>query len=234
MISGLVYFNEVMEAVKDATGIENISPYYERIKRWIFRAEYDIAPSAMIVRKKITYTNGDGNYDGTIITLPFDFQGEYSYGKLNSVEFKGDHLELIDPPGPTEVDLYYMGFLLDPEGNPFTSRNHFEAVVKFCELNLYRPKIFLGKGNMNVLKIMQYEYDNLVLASRGNDAFGTEEDFAELGRILRTSSGDLLLGEYCDAPVDPFATTDTGESGDADCGTLTVDMVAVYEAAKID
>ena len=232
MISGLVYFDEIVEAVKDATGIENIQPYYEKIKRFIIRAEYDIAPSALIVRKEITYTSGDGNYDGTSIKLPYDFQGEYSYAKLNTVEFKGDHLELINTPGPTEITLKYMGLLLDLNGNPVTSRNHLEAVIKFNELNLYRPKVFLGKGNMNMLRSMQMEYDNLVMASRGNDAFPTEADWDELGVILRSSYKDLLLqcigvptasGDPLQPPV---------ESGD--CGNLTVDMVAVYEAAKID
>ncbi len=231
MISGLVYFDEIIEGIKDESGIENLYPYYDKIRRWILRSEYDIAPSGLVVQKKRTYTIGDGYYDGTTLLLPYDFVGEYSYAKLNSVTFRGNHLELTDPPGSTDVDLFYMGLLLDQYGNPPTTRNHLEAVITFIMIRLYAPRVFLGKGNRNILNDYKRDYDNLVLASRGNDAFGTEEDFAELGRILRSSAKDLMT-ECVGVPVDPFSPAEDTDS--SDCGNLTVDMVAVYEAAKID
>jgi len=156
MISGIVYFDEIIEGVKDATGIENMNPFYEKIRRFVLRSEYDIAPSGLIVRKNRDYTIGDGYYDGNSIILPYDLMGEYSYEKLNTAYFRGNRLELIEQPGPETTNLVYMGLLLDSYGNPITTRNHYEAIIAFCTWKLYAPKVIgeisRGFGNFFCLK----------------------------------------------------------------------------------
>jgi len=232
MISGIVYFDEILEGIKAATGIENLSPYYEKLRTAVLDAEYDIAPGGSIVRKRKTYANGDGYYDGTYMTLPYDFRGEYSFDKLNTAYYRGNVLELHETPGPDEVILDYMGLLLDAKGDPVSTRNHKDAVIKAGVILLYAPRVFLGKGDKVLFAEYKREYNDLVMASRGNDAFGTEADWDELGVILQSNSGDYLIGN-CGLP---YAPKDTGiESGTppisgSDCGTLTVDMVAVFEA----
>ena len=67
-----------------------------------------------------------------------------------------------------------------------------------------------------MLKAMQIEYDNLVMASRGNDAFPTEEDWDQLGLILRSSYKDLLL-QCIGIPV-PITDPLKPPTGNSDCG----------------
>lgn len=52
MISGIVYFEEIVANVKDATPFENMRPLYEKLQRSILNAENDIGASGLIVRKK--------------------------------------------------------------------------------------------------------------------------------------------------------------------------------------
>ena len=77
MISGIVPFEEIVQSVKDETGIENIRPYYEKIRRFIFRAERDIGYGGSVALFKKTYlvegiTSIDPNF-GKYFKFPEDF-----------------------------------------------------------------------------------------------------------------------------------------------------------------
>ena len=231
MISGIVYFEEIVEGIKDETGITNLYPYYDKIRRFIVRAEQDISAGGLIIRKTKSYINGDGEYDGTFISLPKDMMGEYSYADMNTVYYRGDKLEFIDAPGPDEIDLSYMGTLFDQNGNPITTRNHYDAVVNFCVWKLYAPKMFLGVGNANIFRNYQMTYENLVMASRGNDAFPSESDWEDIGKTLSMSYFDAMTNNG----IEPIVA-DAGLSGNPvidPIGNLTVDMVAVWKANLI-
>jgi hypothetical protein len=183
MISGFVYFEEIVENIKDVTGIENLMPLYEKIRRFIFNAERDIGAGGVIVRKCKKYTLGDGNYDGCSIILPEDFIGEQSYHKINAGCLEGNIIRLYET-GAETVTFNYLGYLLDSNGNPFTTRNHLDAVVFYARLRLYSSKYFLGTGNRSTYKDFQIEYNDEVLSSRGEDAFPTEEEWGEIGATL--------------------------------------------------
>ena len=233
MISGIVYWEEIIANIKDETGISNLVPYYPTLRRAVINAENDIAASGLIIRKTKTYNIADSDYDGYTLILPTDFMGEYSEAEINNAIWKGDRIELKETPGPDMVDLEYMGLLLDQNGNPLTTRNHLEAVVKACVIKLYAPMMFLGKGNANHYYAMKREYDMLVMAARGNDAFPTESQWKEIGITLGMSKFDAVSDCGLVEIRDPLAPADGG--GDScEQGNLTVDMVALYFQAKND
>lgn len=238
MFSGLVYFEEVLEGVKENTGIVTLESRHNEISNLIFRAEKDIAAGGLIVRKQRTYTNGDGTYDGRYIKLPEDLVGEYSYSSLNTANFRGDKLELIEYPGPDSVDFSYMGWLLDTNGRPVTTHNHYEAVVAFITLSFYRQRMFQGVAgtSRNYYKDLFHEYNDLCLAARGNDAFPNEEQWAEIGQILRQPFSAVMTPcglTYVDDGLTSTAPIDGGGTP-GECGDLTIDMVAIYNTAKTD
>lgn len=183
MISGIVNFEEIVEGIKDATDIQNMNPLYDKIRRFIFSIEREIGAGGLIVRKKKEFTKGDGFYDGNYIILPSDFIGENSYAPLTSGVLNGNIFQLYEE-GPTEIDLRYMSFLLDNNGNPFTTRNHLVAVIAYATYRLYSSKMFHKTGNLNLYLIYKQEYDDAVLEARGEDAFPNEEQWDNIGRTL--------------------------------------------------
>ena len=183
MISRIVYFDEVVEGIKDATGIENAAPLHDKIRRFIFKAEEGLGAGGLIVRKKKTYIKGDGYYDGKTILMPADFVGEFSYGDLGLGNFVGDRLELYCD-GPQELDLRYMGFLLDDNNNPVTTGNHLDAVVAYAVYRMYSARIFLKTGNANIYKMFRQEWYDAVGEARGKDVFPTEEQWIGIGKTM--------------------------------------------------
>lgn len=228
MTSGIVYFNEIFANVKDRTDIPNLAAYKAKMRRSILNAENDIAAGGLIVRKEKIYTINTSEYDGTYVMLPDDVMGEYSDIPFYGVTYMQDRLKLDTVPGPDEVTLYYMGLLTDEFGDPITTRNHLEAVIQRVILDLFRPKVFLGIASKRTEQIMQQDYNVEVMAARGNDAFPSVTDFEEIGKVLQSPYGVTNIS--CGLLItDPFSTTTTTTT---DCGSLTVDMIAIYEASK--
>jgi hypothetical protein len=235
MISGLVFFEELVQSFKDETGIENAQNYYEKLARIIFDAEEDIGYHGTIVPKIKTYTKGSEGYDGSWLPVPYDFTGEYHYAAINTGRWMGNGIKLYED-GPDSVDLKYMGFMTDSYGQPVTTMNHKRAVVARMVWKMYARKVFMGQGDRQQLRYLKRDYEDLVMASRGHDAFPTEEELSIIGETLRTPTSQLIT-LTCGQVEDPYAdiliggsTTAPPGSGDADCGDLTVDMVAVFEA----
>lgn len=238
MLSGPVFFEEVVQEVKDLTGITNLRPQYGKIRRAIMKAEQDIGAGGFIIRKRKDYVNGDGGYDGTNIVLPEDFVWEYSHAKLSQGTINGKILTLNCPPGPDEISMYYMGWLLDDSGNPITTRNHLEAVVLGCIFRLYSSQYFLGNGNYNQYKEYQIQYNDMVMAARGNDAFPTEEEWIQIGRILNGGAFEAFTMDglrMCDCSAENVIvdgsspTIDTGGEG-----TYTCNLIEIFNSALID
>jgi len=203
MISGIVYFEEIVENIKDITGIEILANQFEKINRFIFNTERDIGAGGLIVRKKKAYTIGDGYYDGNNIIMPHDFVQEYSVGSLSAGVLNGNVLTL-NCKGPDEIDISYLGFLLDSNGNAITTRNHMEACVLYARHRLYSAKVFQKTGSQSLYREFKAEYNDEVLASRGNDAFPTEEQWKEIGATLNGSAFDaysncgiITVGDDC-------------------------------------
>lgn len=197
MISGLVPFEEIIEAVKDETGIANLRPYYEKLRRLLFRGEREIGYGGSVVLKKIIYRSPE-NFNGKYLTYPIDFielEGvgvdckplwQENYRKTSDgIRFKDRQTK--------DVVLLYWGIFCDISGNPVTTRNHQEAIISYIVWKLYSPKIFLGIGNMNANKNYQDEFIQALLEARGDDAFPTIEEWNDLGLLSYSDRRGLLM-----------------------------------------
>jgi len=237
MVSGIVYFEEIVENIKDITGYENMRPLYSKIRRFIFNAEQEIAAGGLIVRKKRKYTKGDGWYDGTNITMPEDFIGEYSYRDLSLGVINGNVMTL-HCDGPDEIELYYLGFLLDNNGNPFTTRNHLLAVCYYARQRMYSASVFMKQGNVNAYRLFTQEWEDECLAARGNDAFPSEKEWEEIGRTLNggmfealTNCGIRSIYNGCnDTTAEDGGVTPPDTGGDL----LPCNLVEIFNASLID
>lgn len=191
MRSGIVHFDQIVEEISDYTGIENLRPLYPRIRRFVFKVEQDIGPGSLMVVKKKNFTKNDGFYDGKRLILPQDFLSEWSHGALSNGSIFGNVFELYEN-GPDEIEFKYLGLLVDAQGNPFTTYNRLETVAKYAQYRLYGNRYFMGKGSQQQYLLYKQEYDNSVMEARGNDVFPTEEEFNELGTILRGGTFEAL------------------------------------------
>jgi len=208
MKSGIVFFEEIIENIKDATGIENMRPHYNRLRRFVFNVEQDIGTGGVVVLKKKQYTNGDGMYDRQTIILPPDFLYEWSYGALEDGILQGNQYRLF-ATGPEALDFYYLGMLLDQDGNPFTTRNHLEAVVAYTTYRFYSSRVFLKEGSANQLLMYKRMYEDEKLKARGHDAFPTEQEWMEIGKTRLGGTIEAMtnngLNKLCfNTELDPF------------------------------
>lgn len=241
MISGIVYFEEILENIKDITGIEILANKFEQINRFIFNAEKDIGAGGLIVRKKKQYEIGDGNYDGNNIIMPYDFVGESSYHSLSDGVINGNILTL-NCKGPNKIDVKYLGFLLDSNGNAFTTRNHLDACVYYARHRLYSAKVFQKTGSQSMYREFKQEYNDEVLAARGNDAFPTEEQWNEISYILNggafeayTNCGMASIGQTCNDNTAQDESGGSTLSGPTDSGDLIAcNLVSLFNSSLVD
>jgi len=205
MISGIVPFEEIILSVKDETGITNLVPYYERIKRMIFKAERLIGYGGSVIRKRIEYKEENGVFDGISFKLPEDFVefegisygNDENYFKPESFTANVNFVHLnLQQKEKSNIFLTYTGMICDGHGNPFTTRNHEEAIVAYIVWKLYGVKSFLdiGRGNKNYTYQLQLNWEDKRDASRGHDAFPNNwKDFEKIGNILKQSALDAYM-----------------------------------------
>jgi len=201
MISGIVPFEEIVQSVKDETGIENIRPLYEKIRRLMFRAEREIGYGGSVELKKKTYlVAGVDNSDCNFAKF-FKFPEEF-------IEFEGVGQDCCPVPEyryrPTaegirfkckqekDTVLLYWGINVDEQGYPMVTRNHEEAVIAFIVWKLYTSRMFLGLGAMNLQKDYEHSFTMALLEARGDDAFPTLEQWNALGELSYTDRRILL------------------------------------------
>ena len=201
MISGIVPFEEIVQSVKDETGIENMRPFYEKIKRLIFRAERDIGYGGTVELMKKTYviagiTNIDPNF-GKFFKFPQDLIELEGIGQdcrpvtENKYRPTAEGIRFREKQSKDTV-LLYWGLKTDDQGYPMVTRNHEEAVVAFIVWKLYTSRVFLGIGNMNAKKDYELTYNMECLAARGDDAFPTLEQWNALGQLSYTDRRTLI------------------------------------------
>jgi hypothetical protein len=200
MISGIVPFEEIVQSVKDETGLENLRPFYEKLRRLMFRGEREIGYGGSVELKKKTYivvgSTGDCNF-GKFFKFPEDFielEGvgvnccivpEFKYTPTaEGIRFKEKQTK--------DIVVLYWGIRTDEQGYPMVTRNHEEAVVAFIVWKLYSSKIFLGIGNMNANKNYEQSFINALLEARGDDAFPTLEQWNALGQLSYTDRRLLI------------------------------------------
>lgn len=219
MLSGPVSFEEIVQNVKDATGFENITPLLDKLRRFVFRAERQIGYGGAIVMKRMVVNRGQ-NFDGHFFTYPPDYIEMEGIGNCGG-KFCGSEYALR-PNGirmkklQEKVVMLYWGVVCDGYGNPVTTRNHEEAVVNFCVWNLYKMRRFVDRGNANTSMDYERQWVSSMLASRGDDAFPTLEQWNELTMLSVAERRHVLLFpiatfDYCDDNIqticDPATTS---------------------------
>lgn len=211
MISGVVPFYSIIESVKDETGIQNLRPYYDKIRRLIFRGERKIGYGGSVKLKKKSYDTSNGKY----FKYPEDFIEIEGIGSCceeipkNEIQLKEEGFCLRKKR--EKVVLLYWGLSVDEEGFPIVTRNHEEAIIAYIVWKLYSARVFLGLGNFNLKKDYEQAFNSEVGEARGNDAFPTIEEYAEASEInsmdrrllfkfnpLRYNFCDECLDDDCD------------------------------------
>lgn len=201
MISGIVPFEEIVQSVKDETGIENLRPFYEKIKRLIFRAEKDIGYGGSVELMKKTYliagiTNIDPNF-GKFLKFPQDLIELEGIGQdckaivENKYRPTAEGIRFCEKQTKDTV-LLYWGINTDDNGYPMVTRSHEDAVVAYIVWKLYTSRVFLGIGNMNAKQDYERAYTTECLAARGDDAFPTLEQWNALGQLSYTDRRTLI------------------------------------------
>ena len=203
MKTALVGFDRILEGVADETGITNLTPFHEKIRRFIFRCEQDIGVGGSVVLKRAIYTK-ENNTIQRYIKFPDDYVDFEGVGNCSGPFSERDcktypeGIRLCHSTLPEKAVLYYWGLYCDGSGNPVTTESRYDAVVSYILWKLYSPQVFLNrnKANANIRNMYKQEYESLCLAARGNDAFPTIEGFNQLSLIQDTERRFLVNTPY--------------------------------------
>lgn len=179
-------FYDIVEGVKQETGITNLVNKYNEIVKLIVRAERDINPfSGHFIKKTVKYTKGSTNFSGTAIKTPSDLveiikvydKHEYTRKPISS-KFSNtqSHILLCNNTVNPVAVLSYWAMQMNGEGYPFVPYTHFEAVVSFIVWKFYSQRAFQDAGAQNAKMIYQNNYENFAKAAKGSDFFPTDEN----------------------------------------------------------
>lgn len=198
MTNGIYSFNQIIEDVILETGMTNIRNRHSEIRKLVARAEREISPyTGFLVKKKMLYYVGNGNFDGTNIKKPSDFHSVDKVGCCHDGLCDGSYFEtnshiiICDKKQRTEILFSYWGLQSDGQGNPITSYNHADAVVAFCVWKLYTPKVFTGEGSLNVKLELEQQWENRCGEARGEDMFPDENSMNNIYRVNSWSSLEM-------------------------------------------
>lgn len=216
MYSKLIPFENIVDSVSDATGIQNLRNHYPKIRRFIHRSTKDIGFGGSLILKRILYQTSDG-------TIVEDSNGKQRFrlpSDLVRIEEVGMCQDGICPEDYNiqgnygflcrEVDsfhLIYYALLCDGSGNPAVSENHEEAVIAGILWRMYQPKVWNREGDRATYLDLGREYEDRCAEARGMDAFPTTaKEWAEIGQKLRMSYRDVLIYDsdeqcYCCLPL---------------------------------
>lgn len=203
MYSTLVPFENIVEAVKDQTGITNLRNLYPKLRRFIYRAQGEIGYGQSLILKRIAYCVSDG-------TILVDSEGNYKAKlpeDLIEIEAVGTCYEGLCPKDYKiqgnwlflckeiqEFSLVYYTFLCDGEGYPVIGQNHFEAVVSGIIFFLSQARYWNKEIGYTMYKELQNYYEDRIGEARGSDLMPTtKEEWAQIARQLHMSYRDILI-----------------------------------------
>lgn len=231
MYSTLVPFEEILEGIKDDTGITNITNFLPKIRRLVFRAERDIGFGGSTVLKKIKYKVSDGSIitsgDQYKIKIPKDLIFIEEVGMCNEGVCPGDYviqnnyLFFCKSNKIQEFSFIYYALICDPEGNPIVPENHREAVISGVCMYMYRTRRFSDKGNGNTYQQMENYYHDRIAEARGDDFMPTTaEEWRKAASMMQMSSRDIMMYDneracFCVVPesTNPFAKAELTNKG---------------------
>ena len=228
MYSNIIPFSDLVDAVKDATGINNLRNRLPQLRRLVNRIQGEIGYGGSLLLKKVNYNTEDNTIAVDAagihkIRLPQDLVKIESIGTChfgicpekyniqgNYIFFKG----IV-----TDFTLVYYALICDGLGNPVVTENHFEAVISGLEYFMYKQKIWNKEGNANYLAYLENYYSDRIGEARGNDVFpNTAKEWEKLGTKLRMSQRDLLIYDSYEACYKglPMSTNNEILDGDND------------------
>jgi len=198
MYSNIVPFENIIDAIKDETGISNLRNLYPTVRRFVYRAEREIGYGHGLLLKKIDYKKSDGTILDLKVRLPGDLLFLETIGTCNQglcpdhYKIQGNFLFLCKDID--EFSLIYYTMLCDGEGNPTITENHFEAVVAGVKFFMYQAKMWNNEGNINFYKSLEIYYADRCGEARGDDVMpNTEKEWAQIAQHLRMSYRDILI-----------------------------------------
>jgi len=212
MNSGLVPFEEMLEDLKDQTGIKNTEPYLEKLRRLAFKAEREIGYSGAIVLKKVIYFKDNTNFDGQRIWLPQDYlefrRADSAYGEINRRKYlvSGNYLHFTDGISRDSVAIFYYGLMSDGFGNPCITRNHQQAVVDYWKWRIKSPMAFMSNQRSDRALERDYEQDwkDSRDAAQGNDVWPeNDQEWATLS-VVGSMSSQQLMAYGCAIASEPL------------------------------
>lgn len=198
-------FSNILESVKDDTGMTNLRNLLPRIRRLVYRVEKDIGYGGSVLLRKVVYKTSDNTilYDGYQykLKLPNDVVHLEAIGicKENNIcpgdyKVQGNWIFFGKKIKLTSFTLLYYTLLTDGEGNPVTTENHLEAVVSGICMYLYRAKRFVDKGSRATYKDLEEYYHDRISEARGDDFWpSTEAEWSKASSIMQMSSRDILI-----------------------------------------
>lgn len=199
--SGIYSFSKIIESVRQETGVSNLTNNYISIRKMVFDAVFDINPwGGMLVKKRMIYYKGNGNFDGKNIKKPADFVMIDKMGcckdSLCKLYETVSHFIICDNKDRDKVSFTYYSIQCDSEGNPIITNNHAPAVVAYIVWKMYSPKVFMGEGNVNVKKDYEIYYGDRVLEARGHDVFPDDDSLYRMRKMAAMTSKELDAS-YC-------------------------------------
>jgi len=198
-----VTFDDIVLELSSVLGLNNLHNQLPVIKRYIVNAEKEINPyKSLLVKKRMTYHKGNGNFDGKNIVLPKDFNKIDTVGSCKDGLCSGAYIEtptfivLCDGKKRDKITFTYFGIACDGTGNPFIVANHKEAVIAYIEYMFYRPNMNKGTGNMNYYITLQRNWEDRCMEARGED-FMEEivENLDQVSMFSNSSIYDLSMQE---------------------------------------
>jgi hypothetical protein len=199
MYSNIVPFENIIDAVKDETGITNLRNLYPTIRRLVYRIERDLGFGHGLLIKKIPYSVKDGTIYDNKIRLPRDLIFIEAVGTCenglcpNCYIHQGNYLFLCCD-NITSFDLVYYTMLCDGEGNPAITENHFDAVVAGVVYYLAKPKKWNKEITLQDLMYYQQYYFDRIGESIGQDMMPTTKDeWSQIAGHLKMSYRDILI-----------------------------------------
>lgn len=200
--SGIYGFSKIIESVRQETGIKNLSNEYTSIRKMIFDAVFDINPwGSLLVKKRMIYYKGNGNFDGKNIKKPSDFVMIDKMGcckdKICKLYETASHFIICDNEKRDKVAFTYWSVQCDGEGNPIVTHNHAKPVVAYIVWKMYTPKVFMGEGNQGMRREYKYEYEDLALEARGHDVFPSDSALYEM-RKMQSMTTQELDAKFCE------------------------------------
>jgi hypothetical protein len=203
MYSKFISFEEIVEGIKDDTGITNLTNSYGKIRRLIFRCHQDIGYGASLILKRVTYSIENGNIINTNgvlkIKLPEDITFIEAIGMCHegmcpgSYNIQGNYLFICDKK-VRKFSLIYYTLLCDGNGNPAVSLNNKEAVISGVAYFMYKQRRWNDKGSRAVLQELQTYYEDRIGEARGANVMpDSKEEYSRIASAFKRSYSQTLI-----------------------------------------